>query len=65
MLMIDEIVEALRRKWFFTGLDAAYAALWADDEATREELEERALWRAPSPTGGRSIVIVATGRSRS
>jgi hypothetical protein len=42
--VVEEAVEALRRKRFFEDLDAGYAALRAEPAAWAEEQAERALW---------------------
>jgi len=42
--VLDQAVEEYRRAVFLDKLDADYAALRADPEAWREELEERKLW---------------------
>jgi hypothetical protein len=42
--ILDQAVEDYRRKVFFQGLAADYAALKADPEAWAEELAERKLW---------------------
>ncbi len=51
--VIDEALEALRRKHYFERLNRQYGALRADDEAWREELEERRFWdRTSADTPG-------------
>lgn len=42
--VLEEAVEILRRQSFLDGLAADFAALRADPEAWREEIEERAAW---------------------
>jgi len=42
--VLEQAVEAYRRQLFLEELNDAYAALRADEDAWREELEERALW---------------------
>jgi hypothetical protein len=42
--LLDEAVEQLRRLKFLTQANAAFAALKADPNAWKEELEERRLW---------------------
>ncbi len=49
--VLEKAVEHYRRQRFFDQLDAAYAALRADPEAWREELEERQLWEATLEDG--------------
>lgn len=44
--VLEKAIEAYRRQRFFDQLNAEYAALRADPEAWREELEERRLWEA-------------------
>jgi len=44
--VLDRALDAYRRKLFFEGLKADYAALRADPEAWAEELAERKLWEA-------------------
>jgi hypothetical protein len=44
--ILDKALDAYRRKVFFDGLAADYAALKADPEAWAEELAERKLWEA-------------------
>ena len=46
MEVLDMALDAYRRKVFFEGLNADYAALRADPEAWAEELAERKLWEA-------------------
>ncbi|MBU0606699.1 MAG: toxin-antitoxin system protein [Armatimonadetes bacterium] len=43
---LDQAVECYRRKVFFDGLDAEYAALQADPVAWQEYLREREEWDA-------------------
>lgn len=43
-LILDQAVEEYRRKLFFQGLAADYAALKADPAAWEEELAERKVW---------------------
>lgn len=40
----QKAIDELKRQQFFDELDSAFAALAADENAWREELEERALW---------------------
>lgn len=42
--ILDRALELLRRQHFWDEANTAYAALRADPEAWRQELEERALW---------------------
>lgn len=42
--ILDELLEAERRRRFFEGVNAAYEALRQDPEAWEEELAERRLW---------------------
>ncbi len=42
--VLDQALEDYRRKVFFEGLAADFAALKADPEAWAEELAERKLW---------------------
>jgi predicted transcriptional regulator len=49
--VLESAIEALRREAFFAELDAAYAAVWADDQAGREEREERAAWETTLSDG--------------
>ncbi|MCX6024279.1 MAG: hypothetical protein NTZ05_21630, partial [Chloroflexi bacterium] len=42
--LLAAAVDAYRRKVFMDQVNAGYAALRADPEAWKEELEERALW---------------------
>lgn len=44
--IIDEAIEAYRRKRFFEEFDAAVRKLQEDPKAWQEELEERKLWEA-------------------
>jgi predicted transcriptional regulator len=44
--VLDEALDAYRRKLFFERLNAGYAELRADPEAWAEELEERKAWDA-------------------
>jgi hypothetical protein len=44
MEVLDKALDAYRRKVFFEGLQADYAALKADPEAWADELAERKLW---------------------
>lgn len=41
---LSRVVEAYRREMLIQALDEDYAALRADPEAWREELQERELW---------------------
>lgn len=42
--VLEEAVETLRRQRFLVGLAADFAALRADPEAWRDELDERVAW---------------------
>ncbi len=42
--VLDKALDDFRRKVFFEGLAADYAALKAEPEAWAEELAERKLW---------------------
>ena len=42
--VLDELLEAERRRRFFEGVNAAYEALRQDPVAWEEELAERKLW---------------------
>lgn len=42
--VLDELLEAERRRRFFEGVNAAYEALRQDPIAWEEELAERKLW---------------------
>ncbi len=42
--VLDDAIEAYRRKRFLEEANAAYAALRADPQAWREEQEEREAW---------------------
>jgi hypothetical protein len=44
--ILDRALDTYRRKLFFEGLKADYAALRADPEAWADELAERKLWEA-------------------
>jgi hypothetical protein len=44
--ILDKALDEYRRKVFFEGLAADYAALKADPEAWADELAERKLWDA-------------------
>jgi hypothetical protein len=44
--ILDKALDDYRRKVFFEGLAADYAALKADPEVWAEELAERKLWEA-------------------
>lgn len=44
--LLDRALEQYRRARFFEQANAAYAALRADPEAWKAELEERAAWDA-------------------
>jgi len=46
MDILDKALDDYRRKLFFEGLAADYAALKADPEAWAEELAERQQWEA-------------------
>lgn len=46
MEIIDQALDAYRRKLFFEQMNAGYTALQADPEAWAEHLEERKLWDA-------------------
>jgi hypothetical protein len=46
MEVLDKALDAYRRKVFFEGLRADYAALKADPEAWADELAEWKLWEA-------------------
>jgi hypothetical protein len=48
---LAKAVETYRRQQFLEQASAAYAALRADPEAWRGELEERALWDTTLPDG--------------
>jgi predicted transcriptional regulator len=49
--VIEKAIEEYRRRRFLEEVNAAYAALKADPEAWREELEERAAWDATLADG--------------
>ncbi len=49
--VLDQALDAYRRDCFFTALDAAYAALWADPAAREEELAERTLFEGTLSDG--------------
>jgi predicted transcriptional regulator len=49
--VLESAIEAFRREAFFARLDAAYEAVWADEQAGREEREERALWEGTLADG--------------
>lgn len=49
--VLDQALDAYRRERFFTALDAAYAALWADPAAREEELAERTLFESTLSDG--------------
>lgn len=42
--VLDQALDAYRRKLFFEQMNAGYAALRADPQAWAEELAERKLW---------------------
>lgn len=42
--ILEAALERYRRELLLEGANRAYAALWSDSGAWREELEERALW---------------------
>ncbi len=44
--ILDEAIEAYRRKVFLDAVNAGYAALRSDPEAWAEHLEERRAWDA-------------------
>ena len=46
MDLLDQALDAYRRKLFFEQLNAGYAELRADPEAWAEHLAERKLWDA-------------------
>jgi predicted transcriptional regulator len=50
-VILARAVDAHYRERFFAEFNAAYERLWADPEAAREELEERALWEATLADG--------------
>ena len=50
-VVLDQALDAYRRERFFTALDEAYAALWADPIAREEELAERALFEGTLADG--------------
>ena len=43
-VIADEAIEKYKREQFFDGLNDDFKALQADEDAWREELEERKLW---------------------
>jgi predicted transcriptional regulator len=49
--VLEQALDSYRRERFFTNLDQAYAALWADPIARREELAERALFEGTLADG--------------
>jgi hypothetical protein len=49
--VLDHALEDYRRKVFFKGLAADFAALKADPEAWADELAERDLWDTTSADG--------------
>jgi hypothetical protein len=49
--ILDRAVEDYRRKLFFEGLTADYAALKADPAAWADELAERRLWESTLTDG--------------
>jgi hypothetical protein len=49
--ILAKALDTYRRKVFFEGLAADYAALKADPEAWAEELAERQLWEATLTDG--------------
>jgi hypothetical protein len=49
--ILAQALEDYRRKVFFQGLAADYAALKADPQAWEEELAERKLWETTLPDG--------------
>jgi predicted transcriptional regulator len=49
--VLESAIEAFRRDAFFVQLDAAYQAVWADEQAGREEQEERAVWESTLADG--------------
>ncbi len=50
--VLAKALDGYRRKVFFEGLAADYAALKADPEAWAEELAERQLWEMTYPARG-------------
>jgi hypothetical protein len=44
--VLSKAIDDLRRKQFFAEMDAAYSELQSNEEAWREELEERKIWEA-------------------
>ena len=51
MEVLDKALDAYRRKVFFEGLRADFAALKADPKAWAEEQEERKVWEATRMDG--------------
>jgi hypothetical protein len=48
---LEKAVEEYRRKRFWEHTNAAYAALRKNTEASKEEMEERAVWDATLADG--------------